>query len=142
MPYCVKGKNPALRNLSYLRGGSRFFAVFKLHPHLCDLVLLVLATGMLLGFVSYFGRFWEPLQAKVEIDLSPLALPKYAFYSMSRGLLGYVFSLAFSLVWGILGGQRSDGGTLLNPWARCFAKHSYSRVYAGAHSSFCRAFSG
>ncbi len=96
----IHGKTRPIRNLSYLKGGHRTLSFFHRHPHVCDLILLFLTLGLVVGFISYFHRFSEPLQAKVEIDTSPLALPKYTFYSMSRGLLGYVLSLIFSLVWG------------------------------------------
>ncbi len=91
---------PPIRNLSYFKERNRTISFFKQHPHLCDFVLLFLAVGLGLGFISYFHRFSEPLQAAVKIDLSPFALPKYTFYSMSRGLLGYFLSLIFSLLWG------------------------------------------
>ncbi len=91
---------PPIRNLSYFKDGNRLVSFFKQHPHLCDFVLLLLIVGLIIGFISYFHRYSEPLEAAVQIDLSPFALPKYTFYSMSRGLLGYFLSLIFSLLWG------------------------------------------
>src|ERR1700733_13259133 len=88
---------PLTRNLSYFKAGDRMISFIKQHPHLCDLIVIALAAGMIFGFISYFHRFSEPLQAKVEIDLSPLSLPKYTFFSMSRGLLAFFLSLIFSL---------------------------------------------
>ncbi|MBS3904364.1 MAG: ABC transporter permease subunit [Simkania sp.] len=96
----IHGKLPLVRNVSYLKTNSRLFTFFKQHPHACDCVLILFVTGMIFGFVSYFYRFAEPLQARVDIDLSPLSLPKYTFFSMSRGLVGYILSLIFSLLWG------------------------------------------
>src|SRR6266513_1208492 len=54
---------------------------------------------LLLGLVSLAGE-WRTLHPQVQIDLSPTALPRYAFYSLSRGLLAYAFSLLFTLTYG------------------------------------------
>jgi len=86
--------------LPYFKGTHRLISFVKRHPFFCDLVLIFLAVGLFFGFISYFYRFLQPLEAQVEIDLSPLYLPKYTFFSMSRGLLGYILSLIFSLLWG------------------------------------------
>lgn len=117
MQRSIQGKIPShvRRDLFYFKTGGRFLSFFKRHPHLCDLILIILATGMAFGFISYFQRFWEPLQAKVEIDLSPLALPKYTFYSMSRGLLAYFFSLIFSFIWGFWAAKDRIAERLLIP---------------------------
>lgn len=96
----IHAKIPLVRNLSYFKETNRLLSLIKRHPFLCDLILIFLAVGMICGLISYFSRFSQPLQAKVEIDLSFLHLPKYTFFSMSRGLIGYVFSLLFSLLWG------------------------------------------
>ena len=44
----------------------------------------------------------DPRNAAVEpkIDLSPWVLPIYTFYSLMRGLIAYVLSLLFTLVYG------------------------------------------
>jgi NitT/TauT family transport system permease protein len=64
-----------------------------------DLVLLVGLIGVVFGLISLAGE-WRTLRPQVEIDLSPRALPLYAFYSLSRGLLAYALSLAFTLTYG------------------------------------------
>ncbi len=64
---------------------------------------LLVVVGMLGLVAALFGvsREWTgELRQAVEIDLSPWALPLYALYSLSRGLLAYVFSLIFTLVYG------------------------------------------
>ncbi len=64
-----------------------------------DLILVVVIVAFVFG-VMRFGEEWvAPARATIEIDLSPWALPKYTLYSLSRGLLAYVFSLGFSLVY-------------------------------------------
>jgi NitT/TauT family transport system permease protein len=64
-----------------------------------DFVLLLGLIGVILGLVSLAGE-WRTLHPQVQIDLSPTALPRYAFYSLSRGLLAYAFSLLFTLTYG------------------------------------------
>src|SRR5213080_5182284 len=64
-----------------------------------DFVLLLGLIGVVVGLVSLAGE-WRTLRPQVQIDLSPTALPRYAFYSLSRGLLAYAFSLLFTLTYG------------------------------------------
>ncbi len=64
-----------------------------------DFILLVGCVGIVFGLVSLAGE-WRTLRPAVHIDLSPSALPVYVFYSLSRGLLAYVLSLAFTLTYG------------------------------------------
>ena len=73
-------KTLPVRNSSYFKTGGSSFAFFKQHPLVCDLFLIVFIGTLLFGFISYFHRFTQPLQATVIIDLSPLALPKYTFF--------------------------------------------------------------
>jgi NitT/TauT family transport system permease protein len=67
---------------------------------LIDLAVIAAAAGLLFGFRGFAGHWTSELRPTVEIDLSPWALPRYAFYSLSRGLLAYVFSLTFTLLYG------------------------------------------
>jgi NitT/TauT family transport system permease protein len=64
-----------------------------------DFVLLAGFVGVVFGLLSLAGE-WRTLRPAVHIDLSPSALPIYVFYSLSRGLLAYVLSLAFTLSYG------------------------------------------
>lgn len=100
MRSALPGKFYSVRNLSYFKETSRLTSFVKGHVFFCDFILIVLALCMIYGFISYFDRFSQPLEAQVEIDLSPWYLPKYTFFSMSRGLCGYLLSLIFSLLWG------------------------------------------
>ncbi len=70
----------------------------RLNP--VDLLVLVGIAGLLFG-VMRVAQEWEgTLRPAVVIDLSPRALPRYAMFSLSRGLLAYVLSLGFTLVYG------------------------------------------
>ena len=64
-----------------------------------DLVLLVGIIGLIFGMRDLAGS-WSAKRDKVEIDLSLWALPRYTFYSLSRGMIAYVLSLLFTLVYG------------------------------------------
>ena len=64
-----------------------------------DVVLLVGVTGIVFGMASLAGE-WRTLRPAVHIDLGLSALPKYTFYSLTRGLIAYVLSLLFTLTYG------------------------------------------
>jgi len=65
-----------------------------------DLIIIIALAGLLYG-VLQLGHEWRGAsRPAITIDLSPWALPRYTFYSLSRGLLAYVLSLAFTLSYG------------------------------------------
>jgi NitT/TauT family transport system permease protein len=65
-----------------------------------DALVVIGLIGLALALLSV-GREWTgELRPTVEIDLSASALPRYALFSLSRGLLAYVLSLSFTLVYG------------------------------------------
>jgi NitT/TauT family transport system permease protein len=64
-----------------------------------DAVLLLGVVGVVFGLASMAGE-WRTLRPAVHIDLSLSALPIYTFYSLTRGLIAYVLSLLFTLVYG------------------------------------------
>ncbi|MFO0588964.1 MAG: ABC transporter permease subunit [Polyangiaceae bacterium] len=70
-------------------------------PRVAFDVLVALAIVALVFGVARLGAAWRaPARAVVAIDLSPWALPAYALYSLSRGLIAYALSLIFTLVYG------------------------------------------
>lgn len=65
-----------------------------------DVLLLLGVAGLFLGAI-HVGKGWVgEHRSAVEIDLSPWRLPEYTLFSLSRGLIAYVFSLAFTLAYG------------------------------------------
>jgi NitT/TauT family transport system permease protein len=66
--------------------------------------LPIFAAGLALFYsIVALGRYWiGPFTPQVEIDLSPHALPLYAFYSVLRISVAYFFSLIFTLVYGYI----------------------------------------
>jgi NitT/TauT family transport system permease protein len=67
---------------------------------LVDLCIVVGLSGLLYGLTKVGGEWTGHLRPTVDIDLSPLSLPRYTFFSLSRGLFAYVLSLGFTLVYG------------------------------------------
>ena len=64
-----------------------------------DALLLAGVTGIVFGLASLAGE-WRTLRPAVHIDLALSALPAYTFYSLTRGLIAYAFSLLFTLTYG------------------------------------------
>jgi NitT/TauT family transport system permease protein len=65
-----------------------------------DLLVLFALGGLLFGVIELAGQWTGPHRTSTPIDPSPWALPRYTFYSLSRGLLAYALSLGFTLVYG------------------------------------------
>src|SRR5579862_4161008 len=65
-----------------------------------DLVVAVAAIAGIALLVAAASRWTAPLTPRVHIDLAAGALPAYAGYSLLRMFLGYLLSLAFTLIYG------------------------------------------
>jgi len=65
-----------------------------------DLLVLGGLAGAGFGALRVAGEWTGHARAAVTIDLSPWALPRYALFSLSRGLVAYALSLGFTLVYG------------------------------------------
>src|SRR6185369_6250240 len=65
-----------------------------------DVALLLGLVGLVFGLMNVAGEWTGIHRPTIEIDLSPLALPKYAFFSLCRGLMAYILSLAFTIAYG------------------------------------------
>ncbi len=72
----------------------------NIHSGFADFILILLAALLIFGFIFYVQHVFSPYQEKVEINLSAWHLPKYTFFSLCRGLLAYLLSLIFALLWG------------------------------------------
>jgi NitT/TauT family transport system permease protein len=61
--------------------------------------IVLLAVGALIFGIRKTGVDWRhPMPLPEPIDLSPSALPRYAFFSFVRGWIAYFISLIFTLV--------------------------------------------
>jgi NitT/TauT family transport system permease protein len=65
-----------------------------------DVLVLVGAAALFAGLFAFAGQWSQPHRPAVDIDLSPLALPRYALFSLARGVLAYFFSLVFTFAYG------------------------------------------
>ena len=88
---------PSLRRMW---GDAHAFLVRRRRLSPVDLLVVVGFIGVTFALLSVGHEWTGTLQRTVEIDLSPAALPRYTLYSLSRGLLAYVFSLLFTLGYG------------------------------------------
>src|ERR1700730_12648878 len=79
-----------------------------------DFALLAGLVGAIFGLLSLAGE-WREFRPAVHIDLAPSALPLYVFYSLSRGLIAYVFSLLFTLTYGFWAAKDPIAQRLLIP---------------------------
>ena len=82
---------------------------------LVDFAIVMGLAGLFYGATRVAGEWTGGLRQTVEIDLSPWALPRYAFFSLSRGLLAYVFSLAFTIVYGFWAAKDRAAERILIP---------------------------
>ena len=80
-----------------------------------DLLLVIGLVGLLFAFIG-LGREWTGVhRPSVVIDLSPAALPRYTMFSLFRGLLAYLLSLGFTLVYGYWAAKDRVAGRVLIP---------------------------
>lgn len=64
-----------------------------------DLPVILFGIALFYGLMS-LTRYWTgPVNTQPAIDLHPLALPKYALFSVARLLLAYLVSLAVTLLY-------------------------------------------
>jgi NitT/TauT family transport system permease protein len=80
-----------------------------------DLLGAVVLAGTLYGLLHLAQHVTAPHRASVYIDPSPWALPEYTFFSLCRGLIAYLLSLAFTLVYGYWAAKDRRASTVLIP---------------------------
>jgi NitT/TauT family transport system permease protein len=80
-----------------------------------DVLVVAGIAGLALGAIGFTEEWTSRLHPAVQIDLSPAALPRYALFSLARGLLAYGFSLAFTLVYGYWAARDRVAQRLLIP---------------------------
>jgi NitT/TauT family transport system permease protein len=81
-------------------GADRARPVLPLSVGWTDLLVVAGLAGLLYGLLDFGSGWTVEHRPEVEIDLSPLALPRYTFLSLSRGLCAFVLSLGFTLLYG------------------------------------------
>nr|WP_211483925.1 ABC transporter permease subunit [Corallococcus exiguus] len=84
-------------------------------PGWVDLLIVAGLAGVLFGLTRTVQEWTGTLRPTVDIDLSPAALPRYAFFSLCRGLIAYVFSLGFTLTYGYWAAKDARAERVLLP---------------------------
>ena len=81
-------------------GQSGIVMAFYTSGALADIVIILGILGIFYG-ITQVGREWTGiLRPTVLIDLSFSALPRYAFFSLVRGLAAYAISFLFTVAYG------------------------------------------
>src|SRR2546429_48139 len=80
-----------------------------------DLLVIVGLAAVLYGMILLAREWTGPHRPTVVIDLSPWALPRYTFFSLLRGLIAYVISLGFTLVYGYWAAKDEHAARVLIP---------------------------
>jgi len=75
-------------------------AISAARSYWIDVVLVVALAALSAGTIALARRWEAPFRPATDIDLSPWALPRYTLLSLARGIVAYVLSLTFTLVYG------------------------------------------
>ncbi len=93
----------------------RIYVRFRRSAGIIDFIVVLFIAALIYGLISV-GKEWEgTLRPIVEIDLSPLKLPEYAFFSLSRGFAAYALSLCFTLVYGYIAAYNKRAERIMLP---------------------------
>jgi NitT/TauT family transport system permease protein len=96
-------------------GADRARPVLPLRVHWTDLLIVAGLAGLLYGLLDFGRTLTVGHRPKVEIDLSPWALPHYTFLSLARGLCAYALSLVFTLLYGYWAAKDARARRVLLP---------------------------
>jgi NitT/TauT family transport system permease protein len=82
-----------------------------------DLVLFSFVGAVIFGLIWFARTAGAPPRSSttVELDPSPWALPGYALLSLTRGVLAYVLSLVFTLVYGSVAAKNRRAERIMVP---------------------------
>ena len=94
---------------------DRFFAGRRVESRLVDAVVFA-ALGLLLYGLWRTGHAWtQPAITEARISRRPWALPGYAFDSLLRIAVAYVFSLVFAIAYGYAAARSAAAERILIP---------------------------
>jgi NitT/TauT family transport system permease protein len=80
-----------------------------------ELPIVLGGMGLFYSLIA-FARYWAgPVSSQAEINLHPAALPEYALFSLLRIAVAYVFSFAFTLVYGYVAAYNRRAERLMVP---------------------------
>ena len=80
-----------------------------------DLPVIVAGLAIFYGLLTFARYGIGPANTLAEIQISPSALPKYAFFSVVRIAIAYVLSLVFALVYGYVAAYNAKAERFMVP---------------------------
>jgi NitT/TauT family transport system permease protein len=80
-----------------------------------DLPVILAAFALFYALLSLASYWATPISVETQIDLSPMALPKYAMYSVLRIAIAYLLSLGFTLVYGYVAAYNARAEKFMIP---------------------------
>ncbi len=80
-----------------------------------DLPILMGGLAIFYGLLVFARYGVGPVNTQAEIQLDPGALPKYAFFSVTRIAIAYCLSLGFTLVYGYVAAYNARAERLMIP---------------------------
>jgi NitT/TauT family transport system permease protein len=80
-----------------------------------DLLILFGLFALVGALLTFARQVTAPYRAQTVIDLSFSSLPKYTFFSLSRGIVAYGLSLLFTLVYGTIAAHHRRAEKVMMP---------------------------
>ncbi len=80
-----------------------------------DLPILLAGLALFYGLLTFARYGTGPVNTQAVIQLSPGALPKYAFFSVTRIAIAYFLSLGFTLVYGYVAAYNAKAERFMIP---------------------------
>jgi len=80
-----------------------------------DVAVLCFLVAVVYGIISVAAEWGGPMRRDFVIDLDPHNLPHYAMLSVFRGIISYLISLVFSLVYGYWAAKSERAEYILIP---------------------------
>ncbi|GCE15986.1 ABC transporter permease [Tengunoibacter tsumagoiensis] len=80
-----------------------------------DLLIAVVIIASISLLVVAASHWTAPMTPALHLDLSPLALPVYAGYSLLRMMLGYLIALIFTLTYGHIAATNKRASIVMVP---------------------------
>ncbi len=80
-----------------------------------DLPILLAGLAIFYGLLTFARYGIGPVNTQAEIHLNPGALPKYAFFSVTRIAIAYFLSLGFTLVYGYVAAYNAKAERIMVP---------------------------
>jgi NitT/TauT family transport system permease protein len=80
-----------------------------------DVPVIVAAFALLYALLALTRAWLAPANIETHISLAPAALPKYAMFSLLRIAIAYVFSLAFTMIYGYIAAYHAKAERIMIP---------------------------